>query len=61
MAVTVQKLDHNGHTNGEATYESADRIAVTEGVLFVQERGGSGGAKNVAIYQSGFWISADVK
>ncbi|MDF2847196.1 MAG: hypothetical protein K0R97_1178 [Oerskovia sp.] len=61
MAVTVQKLDQNRHKDGETTYENADRIMVTEGVLFVQERGGTGGAKNLAIYQRDFWISADVK
>ncbi|NMF29600.1 hypothetical protein [Cellulosimicrobium aquatile] len=59
MAVTVQKLDNNGHTDGEKSYPAANQISVHDGVLYVQQRA-VGGGTNLAIYQSGFWISADV-
>lgn len=56
MAVEVRKLNNNNHPDGTSTYDEATGISVSEGVLFVKN-----GASNVAIYQAGFWISAEKK
>lgn len=61
MAVKVQKLDANGHADGEAVYETGWYITVDDGVLTVKGRSTNGHPGNaIATYQKGFWMSADV-
>lgn len=61
MAVEVAKIDTNNHKDGNDTHDEADTVAVADGVLFVKKATSSTHAKTVAVYQSGFWISAVVK